>query len=141
MASIEVNDRAVRKHLKDVEKRSKRLKPAMDQVAKQLHRAVEDSFDREGNHDGFPRWKKRKPRGKKRDRHPMLNKSGKLKRSLRPVATDTEAAVETDVGYAGFQNDGTRNMAARPFLQINDADLEKAGDTMLTYIDEGKVGS
>jgi len=139
--SIQVDDRAVTKHLNDVEKRSKRLKPAMEKVARQLKAAVEDSFDRQGNHDGFSRWKKRKKvKGKKDSGHPLLNKSGRLRNSLKAVATNSTADVETDVEYAGYLNDGTKNMAARPFLQINDADLEKAGETMLNYIDEGKLG-
>jgi HK97 gp10 family phage protein len=63
--------------------------------------------------------------GGKADRgRAILVQSGRLRRAIRPSSSGDYAVVKNDTPYAGYLNDGTDKMPARPFM-ITTPDLEK----------------
>lgn len=89
------------------------------------------------------------PRKDKKARHPLLIKSGSLRQSMswRITAPDT-VQIGSDKKYAGYHQQGTKKMPARPFFPIDksgqltprimgkiNADIEKAFAAEL-----GKIG-
>ena len=60
------------------------------------------------------------PRKDKKSTHPLLIKSGLLRRSIRPWLDGPDTVVVgTDKEYAGYHQHGTKNMPARPFFPID----------------------
>lgn len=89
------------------------------------------------------------PRKDKKAKHPLLIKSGSLRQSIswRITAPDT-VQIGSDKKYAGYHQQGTKKMPARPFFPIDksgqlttrimgkiNADIEKAFAAEL-----GKIG-
>lgn len=104
------------------------------QVAEILRTAVEDKFEDEG--PGWPRLelstlKRRRISSGAR----ILQDSGHLAASIMPFATEESAGVSTNVEYAIFHLDGTKNMPARDFFDIDqDVVLEQAAELILESI-------
>ena len=63
-------------------------------------------------------WAPRKP-SKRDDGHPLLIKSGALRRSFRWKLKGDDAVVAgSDRKYSGYHQTGTKNMPARPFFPV-----------------------
>ena len=61
------------------------------------------------------------PRKDTKATHPLLIKSGDLRRNFRSVVTGPDTVVVgTKVKYAGYHQFGTKNMPARPFFPIDE---------------------
>lgn len=58
---------------------------------------------------------------KRRYYHPLLEKTGKTRRSLRSRAIGTNVVTSVRTPYARFPQTGTKRMAARPFFPVGDA--------------------
>ena len=60
------------------------------------------------------------PRKDTKATHPLLIKSGDLRRNFRSAVTGPDTVVVgTKVKYAGYHQQGTKNMPARPFFPID----------------------
>ena len=61
------------------------------------------------------------PRKDKKSTHPLLIKSGDLRKNFRSVVTGPDTVVVgTKVKYAGYHQHGTKNILARPFFPIDE---------------------
>ena len=61
------------------------------------------------------------PRKDTKSTHPLLIKSGDLRRNFRSVVTGPDTVVVgTKVKYAGYHQFGTKHMPARPFFPIDE---------------------
>lgn len=58
---------------------------------------------------------------KRRYYHPLLEKTGKTRRSLRSKTRGTNVVTSVSPPYARFHQSGTRKMPARPFFPVGDA--------------------
>lgn len=58
---------------------------------------------------------------KRRYYHPLLEKTGKTRRSLKSRAIGTNVVTSVSTKYAKFHQSGTRKMSARPFFPVGDA--------------------
>ncbi|KYC24082.1 phage virion morphogenesis protein [Citrobacter sp. AATXR] len=85
--------------------------PIMRELAAAMADAVEENFAREGR----PEWMGWSPRyARKRHGGKILQKSGRLAKSITQYSTNDEAVVGTNVKYARIQQEGGEiNIAAR----------------------------
>jgi phage gpG-like protein len=58
---------------------------------------------------------------KRRYYHPLLEKTGKTRRSLKSRARGTNVVTSVSTPYARFHQSGTRKMVARSFFPVGDA--------------------
>lgn len=107
-----------------------------------MYSDVISHFQSEKDSDGktWDRWKNPNPPPRRVPRRPtrkggskMLQDTGRLRNSLVPFVRNDVSGVRTDVDYAVYHNEGTRNMPAREFLYLSDKvvdmienDIEKA---------------
>jgi len=89
-----------------------------NEVAKIAIKDFKDNFNEHG-FDGDP-WKKRK----EKKNYPILNKTGKLKNSIKSILkTFRKIIITATADYAVYQNEGTGTIPARPFIgQSNNLD-------------------
>ena len=90
----------------------------MDEIAELLLASVQRNFDEEGRPD---RWD---PRVEPTGSWPLLNKTGNLIASLGTDINGDIVSVTNSASYAGYLNEGTEKMVARPFLMIQESDLD-----------------
>lgn len=112
------------------------LKPAIiADIEKTITSAVKKNFATQGAYSG-EQWAPLKPstiRDRKRRGFkpgPPLVRSGELKRAATmPVFTSSplkqRVTFNVNNAYASFQNNGTRNIPARPFFRLSEKDIEK----------------
>ncbi len=110
------------------------LAPALPLVA----RAIERNFDEEGR----PlRWAPLAPdyaRRKARRFGPglrILQRSGRLRRSIVTRLEAGAIVASTNLPYAPFHQFGTRTIPPRPFLVLTDADKEEVARTIADSLD------
>lgn len=58
---------------------------------------------------------------KRRYYHPLLEKTGRTRRSLKSRAMGTNVVTSVKTPYAHFHQTGTRKMAARPIFPVGDS--------------------
>jgi phage gpG-like protein len=80
-------------------------------LAPELQALGDRPWQRRADPDGAP-WVPRKGRYL----HPMLEKTGRTRRSLRARASGTSVVTSVSTPYARFHQTGTRKMAARPIF-------------------------
>jgi phage gpG-like protein len=90
----------------------------MDEIAQILLESVQRNFEEEGRPS---KWDARKDPG---DGHPLLNDTGNLIDSLEANVVGDIAYVTAGASYAGYLNEGTSRMVARPFLLVQDEDMD-----------------
>lgn len=162
MIKITVDDREVRRMLKDLAGRVKDMRPVMRKIAGIMHDAVEENFEAEGR----PKWKslsratleKGVKTYKKSGKHgregtitkksaerlmgrKILQDTGQLAASISPKYTKDSAMVGTNKVYAAihhFGGDAGRGrkvtIPARPFLKLTDGDLEDIKEAVRGYL-------
>lgn len=99
----------------------------MDEIAQLLLESVQLNFDREGRPDP---WAPRKDYG---DGHPLLNDTGELIASLEAYVHGDDAGVTAGASYAGYLDQGTSRMEARPFMLIQDTDMDRIEDLLAKH--------
>lgn len=108
---------------------------ALREEARLLERLIADAFARDASPDGA-RWAPRKattarpgsrarPRSRQEGRGGLLERTGRLRASIRVAVEGSELVMSADAPYAGFLHSGTEHMEARPFLPLT-GDLEPA---------------
>jgi len=90
----------------------------MDEIAELLLASVQRNFDEEGRPD---RWD---PRVEPTGSWPLLNKTGNLIASLGTDINGDIVSVTNSASYAGYLNEGTEKMVARPFMMIQESDMD-----------------
>lgn len=65
----------------------------------------------------------------------LLWDDGSLLDSIAALADDDSVEIGSPLDYAGYLQDGTRRMPARPYLGWTGDDLVQAADTLLHYIE------
>ena len=102
----------------------------MDEVALLLLHSVEENFEREGRPDPWmPRIEDPE------NPWPLLNKTGNLLGSLQAVVHGDVAGVATDVAYALYLDSGTVKMVDRPFMMIQDEDLDQIEEILANHFE------
>lgn len=84
-------------------------------MAPELQALGDRPWQRRASVEGVP-WAPRK----RAYFHPMLEKSGRTRRSLRSRASGTNVVTSVTTPYARFHQTGTRKMAARPIFPTAD---------------------
>lgn len=64
----------------------------------------------------------------------VLQRTGHLRQSIVPASDTFGAKVQTDVGYAGFLNEGTSRMPQREFMYIDDTTINMIMDDIVETI-------
>lgn len=109
-ASIKVDDRDVKKALRELRRKTKDTLPVMRAIGHAVRDHVDRNFLGQHGPDG-KRWDKLSDTTKDRRRgtsYHILRDTGRLANSITSRATKTQAIVGTDVIYAGTQQFGAR---------------------------------
>jgi phage virion morphogenesis protein len=143
---IQVDDKQFREVMTLLSARARDLTPAMRMAAGIMADAVEENFEQEGR----PRWKDLAPATvKDRTRTGnwpgmILQRSGSLASSISQSYDDRQAVVGTNKVYAAIQQLGGMagrgrkvEISARPFLKLEEKDMEKIVRRMGDYLTEG----
>lgn len=134
--SIHIDSAAVDAALASVQRNVGNLQPAWDMIGQDLWASVMDNFSSEGRPTKWAplaastlaRKARKGQAGKK-----ILNATGTLNQEIGWKPDSRGVDVGTMVKYAAYHQDGTRRIPARPFLVLQDADEEKAANTLLEY--------
>jgi len=132
---IDYDDAAVRQSLKKLLDKLGNLKPVFQDIGESLLISHRERFDRAISPDGIP-WAELSPdyqKRKRRNRDKILVLDGWL-RQLHYTASDAELDLGTDRLYGATHQfgDASRNIPARPFLGLDEA--ERA--TVLDILEE-----
>ena len=90
----------------------------LSEIAELLLASVQRNFDEEGRPD---RWE---PRVEPTGSWPLLNKTGNLISSLGTDINGDTVSVTNSAPYAGYLNEGTGKMVERPFMMIQEEDMD-----------------
>jgi phage gpG-like protein len=118
--------------------------PALKVCEQILVSAAKDCFRLEQDPWGNP-WKPLKRpyrvKGGKRYKAKILQDTGKLRASITSAfapgsvrrSTPTSLSFGSNLAYAGFQNDGTRTIPARPFIGLSDLTIKRIDDVCASH--------
>ena len=124
---ITIDDTELQYQFKKLADRGINTRPLMAQLVQQLHFAIDENFEKEGRPQ---KWRPlQKPRIGK-----ILQKTGRLRRSLTEKYTNTEAIVGTNVKYAPVHQFGSKNIPARPFMVVTQEDVSRFTNVVKRYI-------
>jgi phage gpG-like protein len=111
------------------------LTPVWQAATGIVRTAIGSNFDKKATPDGSP-W----PSAKTPQSHPLLNKTGEMKRSATTgiqVTVGELAATYRDTNpIAPFHNNGTRNIRKREFFGIGEQAQVQIEETLADFIDE-----
>jgi len=151
---IEVDDKGVKKALQELSERVEDLTPVMRRIGELLVSSVQENFNREGRYSepgswrgGSKRWQPLAPSTiRQRERlgywpGQILTRTGRLKSSINYQAGKDHVVVGTNLIYAAIHQFGGKagrghraNIPARPFLVVQDEDLEEIREIIRDYI-------
>lgn len=100
------------------------------------------SIDKNFKAQGRPPWtpmaestKKRRRKGKNRGRSPkLLQDTGTMRESIRGEIAGDTLTVAANVDYAHFHQQGTGRIPARPFMTLQEEDVERIAKMFLPTI-------
>lgn len=151
---IEVDDKGMQKMLRELSERMEDLTPVMRRIGELLVSSVQENFNREGRYSepgswrgGPKRWQELAPSTiRQRERQgywpgQILTRTGRLKSSINYHAGKDHVVVGTNLIYAAIHQFGGKagrghraNIPARPFLVVQDEDLEEIREIIRDYI-------
>ena len=136
MIRIEIDVTGLRRKVNAIAQGLQAPSDLMDSLAETLFNEVKKSFDAQGR----PPWAALKPAtlaSKKRRgvKSGIGYDSGDLFKSIHPSSSGHTATVGTANPYAGFFNDGTSKMVARPFMVLPDEGRLALADAVADYIE------
>lgn len=132
MEEIEFDMAELEGSLKDLGVRARNQRSVNEQIAQIMHALVEEKFEKQG-----PGWKQLSPATIKRrgGGRRILQDTGHLVTSITPAAGNDFALVFTNLEYAKFHLDGTRNMPQRDFFDVDmDEVVKQAEDIIMESI-------
>lgn len=100
------------------------------EIFTRINRVIMDAVARNFAEEGRPKWKRRKDSKS----HKILDKSGKLKASIKPLANSRGGTVGTSIIYGPTHQFGRGPIPARPFLTITDQDEDEIVRVVEDYI-------
>lgn len=98
-------------------RRAQNMRPVWNKVDRLLRISIDKNFQVRGR----PKWRRRKRPAK----HPILEKSGKLRGSIDARHFISGVDVGTPVVYAATHQFGRGAIAARPFVVAQESDKEQ----------------
>ena len=154
---IEVDDKGVKEALRELSERMEDMTPVMRRIGELLVSSVQENFNREGRYSepgswrgGSKRWQPLAPSTiKQRERlgywpGQILTRTGRLKASITYHAGRDYVAVGTNLVYAAIHQFGGKagrghraNIPARPFLVVQDEDLDEIREIIARAILKG----
>lgn len=112
MLEIKLNDKQLKKELKELIKKTKTLKPVMRAIAEDMHYAVLENFETQGERLGKP-WKtlstetqKNREENKYHPDKPKLQRERKLYDSITSYYDKNTAVVGSNLAYAKIHQFG-----------------------------------
>ena len=148
MITIQVNSAAVTHTLDRLAQRVSDMRPAMRDIADELHYQSMVNFEQQGR----PRWQPLSAATQaankgKRAGGQILRDTGRLMNSLRPSHTGNSATVASDVKYAAIHQFGGKagrgnkvDIPARPFFPIAGNSLTQDARKAVLDIVESHIG-
>jgi phage virion morphogenesis protein len=126
----EVQDRELMNALNRLRRKTGNLRPVMNEIAETMRSSVEENFKQESGRGKGGVWKDLAPstlraRARKGKTGKKLQVTGQLLASLQTKFSEQEALLGTNKKYARFLQEGTKKMPARPFLVIQQADVQE----------------
>jgi phage virion morphogenesis protein len=140
---VEINDTVVQKYFRDVENKGKTVAPLLEQLGSIIQDAIGDNFEQQGR----PAWQPLKAstlkeRTKLGYTGPILQRTGKLKRSITRKTGTNFVIVGTNLEYAAIHNFGgptgrnhSVDMPKREFVTLTDLDINDLEKTAIKYFD------
>lgn len=123
--------------LESLAQRLASLETLLAPVAPVVAAAIERNFDEEGRpipwaplSARYTRWKARRFPGRR-----ILERSGRLRRSIVTRVEGSALIASTDVPYAAAHQFGTHRLPARPFLVLTEDDLTAAAQALAESLD------
>jgi phage gpG-like protein len=127
MLNIHVIDTAS-EALQDLLEKSENL--PMSEIAELLLESVRENFAQEGRPSP---WAARvEPTGS----WPLLNKSGSLLGGIESNVTGDQVEITHDTAYGDYLDQGTSRMVARPFMLVQDEDIDAIEEILFDHIFE-----
>ena len=117
--SYAVDDLEVKAMLRELARKSKNMKPPMQDISVYMKNAVMKNFESQGRPTKWKPLSARYAKFKSQSAgsgKPILEFHGKLKQSINAKHTNNNAMVKTGVKYGVYHQTGTRKMPARPFM-------------------------
>lgn len=117
------------------------MSPWMESVGKQAHAAVQSRIQQskqDPEHQPWSPWMPSTEKHRTRKGNAgqgLLWDEGLLLHSVKFSADSGGVAVGTDVPYAGYLQDGTEHMAARPFIGWSDAEVTAHEFSAIQFIE------
>lgn len=154
---LKVDDTRLKTLLAKLRRRGRNASEAFAEIAEIMRSSVEQNFMDEGRYSspgdwrgGPTSWEDLKPatiahRMKHgRDAHPILQVSGQLASSISTSHDNSHASIGTNLAYAGIHQFGGKagrgrkiTIPARPFLVVQDEDLDDAMDVIARHLTAG----
>jgi phage gpG-like protein len=102
----------------------------VDEIAQLLIDSVHENFLQEGRPGPWaPRVESPYDDG-----HPILRDTGDLYNSIQAMeVSQEEIIIDSDLDYAGYNDQGTSRAPARPFLVIQDSDADEIEDLLAQH--------
>lgn len=144
--SVEYNDKPIHEAFNKLLQLTQNTAPAMREIAEFLHERSRDHFDNETAPDGTP-WatlteatRKRKAKDFPVNRI-LHGQTLHLRDTLFPFHSQDEAGISTGPGTSTYAathqfGDNTRNIQARPFLGLSQADEQEILNIIQGHIEE-----
>lgn len=124
------SDRRARRFLERAREAIKDFKPALKEASEYQLAEIQKQFSSEGSKFGN-KWARRKDKLP----HPILNKTGKLKKSFKQTKlTKDELNITSPVEYFKFHQLGTRKMPQRKILEWARYMQKGTVDILINYI-------
>lgn len=151
MIDFTLKSKKIKELLQDIEKRSIDLTPAFEEIGNIIVESVEDNFQDEGRHNGDPtsimggsqkwekwsdEWQKRRNKLGKGDGK-ILQLDGGLASSIDYDANKDSVIITAGKEYAYRQHFGGNGIPARPFLVIQEEDLDDIIEELNNFIISG----
>ena len=136
---IDIDDSRVRAMLKRLARRMTDMRPVMAEIGEIVVESIQRNFDEQRSPGGAP-WKPLTQETLKRKRHPdrILYETGTLFRSIHPEPRSRSVSIGTNVIYGAVHQFGykPRNLPARPYLGVRDADWTEIEAAILHWLDK-----
>lgn len=151
MIEIDANFKKLEKRLRSMKKRGEDLEPVFKEIGDLIVDSIDENFSEEGRHSGDPdsifggseKWEDWSQ--KWADRREAMGKTGKiltldggLVSSVDYDTSKDEIVVSSGKKYASRQHHGGGGIPARPFLVIQEEDLDEMLEDLSKFIVRGK---
>lgn len=112
--------------------RAKNLTPAMKNFNEYYRREIDSNYNSRGSL--FGGWKRRK----RAYPHPILSKTGRMKRSFRSDVREQSVEISNDARYFRFHQLGTRKLPKRKMWGVRQVDMVEFQKYIQEYLVKGK---